>query len=108
MVSESVAFSVEVDEFDASCPIIGTRGEVDIATALELAASMAKAIAKTPRNLVLDLSETSFFDCAGVGVIVSARQSLPEPSRVIVRQPRPFTRMVLTTLDVDTLCALED
>jgi anti-anti-sigma regulatory factor len=57
---------------------------------------------------VIDLAQTSFLDCAGVSVILSARRDLGGPSCIVIRQPRPIIRKILAITQVDTVCHVED
>ena len=53
--------------------VLLVKGEVDMATAPQLAACLAD---HTDRNLVVDLSEVPFLDSSGISVLVHARQIL--------------------------------
>lgn len=100
-------FALEVDDSSANNIVVVIRGEVDLATAPELWACVDAAIVAAPRDLVLDLTEVSFLDAAGLGVIASARQRLPEQFRLTLRNPRPLIRKVLHITQMEVICAIE-
>jgi anti-sigma B factor antagonist len=102
------AFSVGVRFTNPSCPVVEVHGEVDVATAPELADYMAAALARDPVTLVLDLTDTTFFDCSGIAVVVTAAKHLSERSRLVLRRPRPFIRTVFGILEIDAVCAITD
>jgi anti-anti-sigma factor len=68
-------FAVSVT-FDAAGAAILVRGEIDIATARELAALLDAVIDTEHRSVVLDLAEVSFMDASGLGVIARGVQRL--------------------------------
>src|SRR5580698_4092004 len=95
---------VAIRVFDPSSPIpiIAVSGELGLLTAPELAESVKDVIARAPRDLVINLAETSFLDCSGVSVILSTRRDLADASRIVIRQPPPFVRRLLAITEVDT------
>lgn len=56
--------------------IVSIGGEVDINTASQLSVSLLSLIAAGHTRLVLDLSDVSFIDSAGLGVLISAQRRL--------------------------------
>jgi anti-sigma B factor antagonist len=107
MDSDTPAFSVRVEEVRSICQVV-VQGEVDMATAPQLADAVAKAIIDTPGDLVIDLAGTTFLDSAGLKVIASARRHLPATCRVILRRPNPFIRRVLRIARTDSFCAIQN
>jgi anti-sigma B factor antagonist len=103
----SPAFAVQVLDLESLHPIVRIQGEIDVATAPEMADSVATVLAHDPLDLVLDLTDTEFMDCSGVGVIVRARNHLPDESRVILRHPTPIIRQVFALLELDTAVVIE-
>jgi anti-anti-sigma factor len=93
----------------ASIPIaprleLRLRGEHDLSTASELAATIARAIADDEdADLVIDLADVTFMDASTITVLLRARRYLEERSRhLLLRAPSRSTRRLLV------LCALED
>ena len=62
--------------------IVRVRGEVDIASAPILWLEVEQAIARGD-GIVIDLSEVSFLDSTGLGVLVSARNAVEQADRLI-------------------------
>ena len=57
---------------DGARVVVMLRGELDIANAAGLRAVLSEAVARNP-NVVADLSDLTFIDCASLGVLVRAR-----------------------------------
>jgi anti-sigma B factor antagonist len=106
-MSHSVGFAVQVDHLETPCPLVSVSGEVDLATAPQVASCIASVLAKNPRTVVLNLSEMTFMDCSGLNVILETKNQLPAECFVVLREPQPFVRRVLGILDLDFLCAIE-
>jgi len=105
-MSHSAAFAVQVRDLGAPCPVVSVCGEVDIATAPEMAACVASVLAKHPLCVVLNLSRATFMDCSGLKVILEATSQLPTEA-IILREPPPSLRTILGILELDSLCAIE-
>lgn len=101
-------FAVQVTGLESLHPVVRIHGEIDFATAPEMADGVASVLAHDPLDLVLDLTHAPFMDCSGVSIIVRARNHLPDESRVVLRHPTPLIRKVLTILALDTEVVIEE
>ena len=74
------------------CPIqIG--GEIDLATGPQLQAVVVDLVDRGCHQLIFDLEQVSFMDCAGIGVLVDARWRVQEHGgSVRLVRPRPLVR----------------
>ena len=91
-----------VSSRDASETTIRVRGEVDIDTAGQIGGALRAAAGEPGGVVVLDLSEVSFMDSSGLGVLVEhARLSMQNGNRLRIR-PSP---VVASLLDVSGLRA---
>jgi anti-sigma B factor antagonist len=106
-MSHSAAFAVQVRDLGTPCPVVSVSGEVDLATAPQVASSIASVLAKHPLCVVLNLRDTTFMDCSGVNVILETKSQLPTRGGVILREPSPSVRRILGILKLDSLCATE-
>jgi anti-sigma B factor antagonist len=80
---------------------VAVAGEVDCSTAPQLAACLDSVLASAPDELVVDLTEVSFLDSAGLHALVTAYANadrLGVPMRVLVA-----TRAVLRPIQVTGL-----
>jgi anti-sigma B factor antagonist len=80
---------------------VAVAGEIDCSTAPRLAAGLESALATGPAELVVDLSEVSFLDSAGLHALVTAHTAagrLGVRMRVLVA-----TRAVLRPIQVTGL-----
>jgi len=101
-------FSVHALHPGTRRPVIVVTGEIDVATAPEFAAEVAVAVATDPLDLVIDLTDASLLDAAGVRVIIWARMHLTAEARIIIRHPQPIVRKVLRITGVDLGCVIEE
>ncbi|MGW7444161.1 STAS domain-containing protein [Kitasatospora sp. NPDC054795] len=63
--------------------IVRANGEIDLDTAPSLRRALATAL-ETHREVVLDLSEVTFMDCAGLGALVRARNQADRSGRHLI------------------------
>ena len=80
---------------------IVVAGEVDCSTAPRLAASLASVLASSPPELVVDLTEVSFLDSAGLHTLVTAHTDAGR--RGVLMRVLVATRAVLRPLQVTGL-----
>ncbi|MGW3044206.1 STAS domain-containing protein [Kitasatospora sp. NPDC001159] len=65
--------------------VVRANGEIDLDTAPSLRRALAAAL-ESHREVVLDLSEVTFMDCAGLGALVQARnQADRRGARLVLR-----------------------
>jgi anti-anti-sigma factor len=94
-VGPSECLRVEVVEEPERGRAIVIGGEIDPGTAPQLRTVVEQAIG-TGGDVVLDLTDVTFFDSAGVSLIVSALQDLRSSGRqLVVRRPSAIVRRVL-------------
>ena len=71
-------------------------GELDIASAPELAVALDRLLAADHRVVVLDLTELSFLDCAGMRPIRSALGALRcRGGTLVIRHAQPLVERTL-------------
>ncbi|MFF0388295.1 STAS domain-containing protein [Kitasatospora sp. NPDC004615] len=63
--------------------IVRVDGEIDLDTAPALRRALAAAL-EAHREVVLDLSEVTFMDCAGLGALVRARNQADRSGRRLI------------------------
>jgi anti-sigma B factor antagonist len=82
--------------------VLAARGEIDVASAPEFHEALSGLVAEGPALLVVDLSEVSFIDSTGLGVLVSAEKQTRADShelRLVVTHPQITRLLELTGLD---------
>jgi len=62
---------MSVDTVDGRI-VVHVAGEVDLANAPELDAQLATVMSESPSQLVVDLTDVTFMDSTGLGVLVRA------------------------------------
>lgn len=94
---------------------VSVAGEVDLATAPELDTVLLAAIVNQPQEIVIDLTDVSFLDSTGLGVIVRALKRTRERGtslNIIASNERVLKVFAITGLDsvlsiYPTLAALD-
>ncbi len=85
------------------------RGEIDMATASELADELLRYAATTEGDVVVDCCELEFIDSAGIGAILAAYRTLRDLGRrLVVENPSPMTRRVFELSGLTELLAEAD
>ena len=90
---------------DDGVHVVEPRGDVDLSTARELGTVLREEVEQHPREVVVDLSETTHLDSSGVAVLLNAQRRLTRAgSRFAVIAPAGAPRRVLELTGVaDTL-----
>jgi anti-sigma B factor antagonist len=84
----SALLHVEVDG-DPQGVTVKVRGDVDTVTAHVLSAAVAFGLRAEPRELVIELSQVSFFGAAGLNVLLAARHRAEAHGTGLVLQAPP-------------------
>jgi anti-anti-sigma factor len=87
-------------------PALRVRGELDIATAPQLAEAVDAVLATEPRSMVVDLTDTAFLDSSGARQLAwSARRATRGGVHLQVVCPRANrpVRMVIDLLELQAL-----
>jgi len=85
-------------------PILILSGELDIASAGALEATVASITAKNPEQLIFDLSRLRFMDSAGIAVLVDAARKV---NGVHLRDPSPIVRRVVELMGLSSVLPIE-
>ncbi len=73
--------------------VVVVQGEIDIHTAPRLLDAFAQGVDEGAQTVVVDLSEVSFIDAAGLGVIVVAARRLGPGAVALVSPHRGLVRI---------------
>jgi anti-sigma B factor antagonist len=103
---ESSRFFVETRWPEEAVAVVRAVGEIDLYTAPQLHEALACLDTERLRRLVVDLSECSFIDSTGLGVLVAARKRLrTDAPPAVVCQAKVREVFLITGLDrVFALC----
>jgi anti-sigma B factor antagonist len=71
------------------------HGELDPVTMPQLALRLARVLADEPQQLILDLADVSFIDCASARLITGTGRHLPAGARPLIRLPSLAVRRLL-------------
>ena len=102
-----VGFHSEVAIIDDSV-VLWLHGELDMATAPNLARTLSTALDGGPAALTLDLGHLGFVDSTGIRVLITAgRRARNEGCSLILRAPNRSVRKVLELTGLDQLMVIE-
>ena len=94
-MSQDPDFQILVTEVDGTA-VVHVAGEIDLGVRAELARMLAQACAGG-RDVVVDLSRTTFMDSAGLHALVEARRSqIAAGWNLVLRNPSASVRGILT------------
>jgi anti-anti-sigma factor len=104
---EAPEFAIHADR-DGLVATVAVRGELDVATAPELAAAIA-ALGPGYEELVIDLSQCSFFASSGISVLLdeNARGAAAGFRLVVVKAP-PEVQRIFDLTSLEDIIAFRD
>ncbi len=86
--------------------VVAVSGDVDIATAPELAEAIQAAAREEPAALIVDLSRVEFLASAGMSLLITAHRDIAPSARFGVVADGPSTSRPLKMIGIDTVFAL--
>jgi len=97
-------FDVRSETTHAGAAVLYVSGDLDLASAPRLSEALAELVADP---VVVDLSECTFLDSAGMGVLLASARALSDAGRSLrVAAADPRILRVLEITAVDTLIAV--
>lgn len=100
--------NIEFEELTTELVVAGIAGEVDGSNAAELRRAVAERVPASARTLILDLTETSYIDSAGVELLFELARRLAarrQELRLVV-PPGSGVRRVLELCDIGSVASL--
>jgi anti-anti-sigma factor len=95
-VDETSGFTTETTQQESGAFHVVARGELDVATADQLAQALDPIIAGGSQLVVLDLTDVSFLDSSGLRTIVRAATSMEDrDGRLVIDGASPAVARVL-------------
>jgi anti-sigma B factor antagonist len=101
-VGDPVDFAVDVDQ-RADCVVVRVTGELDMATADTFGDALNTAVVSSTPHVILDLSECSFVDSAGMRIVTA---TIKQAQRVSIVASEPAVLRVLEITAVDTMVSV--
>jgi anti-sigma B factor antagonist len=91
------------------CTVVEVRGELDMATSVQLQESLRRLVDAGDRHLVVDLAEVGFMDSSGLGALVTVFQTLTDADGWLrLAAVQPTVRRVLSITSVDRAIGVYD
>lgn len=72
------------EQWTGDVAVISARGAVDMLTAPELADSIRAALGKSPRAVIVNMTDVDFLASAGMQVLVAAKEEVGDTRLVVV------------------------
>jgi len=99
-------FRADVDD-TGGCVVVRLQGELDMATAPGLSRVLNHSLDAKPSALTLDLSDLTFVDSTGIGVLITAcRRAGAQGCAFSVRSPQRAVLRALRLTGVDRVLAV--
>ncbi|HEX5189408.1 MAG TPA: STAS domain-containing protein [Streptosporangiaceae bacterium] len=87
--------------------VVRLTGDLDVSNRDQLREVLDAMLESKPRHVIVDLSELTFADCAGLSVLIAVRGWLAERGHVLtVTAPQPIVRRLLMITGMDALFRL--
>jgi anti-anti-sigma factor len=104
---EAPEFAIHADR-EGPVATVAVRGELDVATAPELEAAIA-ALESGYEELVIDLSQCSFFASSGISVLLDENARGGEAGfRLVVVKAPPEVQRIFDLTSLDAIIAFRD
>jgi anti-sigma B factor antagonist len=109
---DDVRIETEMEKI-ADVPVVKVTGEIDVYTAPEFKSALNKAIETGATNLIIDLTNVSYMDSSGFGILLGATKRVrPKGGTInLLGCSEAITRMLKITR-LDTIfgihCGIED
>jgi anti-sigma B factor antagonist len=98
--SDRVPSALQIEEHEGGP--LAASGELDLASAPQMAAALGQRIAAGAGDVVVDLSGLQFCDSTGLSVFVEAHRSLQNAGRrLVLRNPSSRVHKLLVTTKLD-------
>lgn len=81
--------------FSGTTATVVVSGELDVCSEHTLAVALTGVLEQRPEQLVLDLTDVTFIDCAAARVLAAAGRALPGARKAVIRRPSRAVRRVL-------------
>ncbi|MBV8951587.1 MAG: STAS domain-containing protein [Actinobacteria bacterium] len=91
------------------CVVVSLAGELDMATAPELAECLERLSRNDERTVVLDVAELRFLDSSGLKVLLAAQQrAQAHGGTVTVRSPNDMVQRLLAMTNLEGVFGVEE
>jgi anti-sigma B factor antagonist len=107
VASQPAASSCTIDQQRiGEMEVLSVVGVVDMLTAPQLEEAIALAAKDSPHGVIVDLGSVDFLASAGMGILVAAREELPDSMRFAVVADGPATSRPLKLVGIADVVGL--
>jgi anti-sigma B factor antagonist len=82
-------FGIIQSDADDVTSVVSVEGELDLSTAPRLKWMLVDSLAAGRKNLLVDLTGTTFMDSTALGVLVAVNRTLEDGARLVIVCSRP-------------------
>lgn len=97
------ATKMEVETVQGKPITLKVTGDVELDSVDELRQALDQAIERSPKGLIIDLTNTNYIDSVGLGVIISAYRRLTSKGGSIALVPSHAVQQILRFIRVDLM-----
>lgn len=96
---------MSVDTIQGQWPVLKVGGEIDLSNIDDLRTAIDNAISRSPTGFIVDLSDISYIDSAGVAVIIGAYRRVSKAGGIlaVVKPTHEGVRRVLDLIGLHML-----
>ena len=89
--------------------LVTLGGELDVLTAGAALRELLEQCAESGRHVVLDMSQVTFIDSAGIGLLVKTHRRLADiDRRLVMLRPHPSVRRIIELTGLDQVLLVAD
>ena len=92
-----------VNIIGGSISLLRVSGEIDVSNVSELQSAIERALIESPDGFIIDLSDVSYVDSAGVAAIMFAYRRLYPPGRLALVVANEQVKGILTLIHIERL-----
>src|SRR3954453_4831832 len=102
-------FRITEGAIDSTTHVVEPHGEIDLATAGVLKASLDAALDAKVRHVIVDLEGVDFIDSSGLAVLIfAARRLQARGGNLIVACPKPTVRRAFAITSLDEVLQVQE
>lgn len=103
---EGATFGIVQRELDDHTSVISVAGELDLSTAPRLKWMLVDALAAGRKQILIDLSLTTFMDSTALGVLVGVRRTLQTHDQLVIVCANPEVLKIFEYAGMDGAFAI--
>jgi anti-sigma B factor antagonist len=104
---EEFSLRLRVEGEGTEHPTVLATGEIDLVSGDRFRRCLQSCVDGGGLQIAVDMSGVSFVDSSGLKALIMTKNSLPATGRLVVRNPSPVVRSLLSLSGIDQVLAVE-